>query len=55
MVLTEGMQNLRLDGLLTIIAITHRNVGGLINSTHYPKQMMKNVKKFDKNGHGLLD
>ena len=27
--LTEGIQNLRLDGLLTLIAITHGNLGGL--------------------------
>ena len=26
---TEGVQNLRLDGLLTLIAITHGNLGGL--------------------------
>ena len=29
--LTEGVQNLRLDGLLTLIAITHGNWGGLMN------------------------
>ena len=29
--LTEGIQNLRLDGLLTLIAITHGNLGGLMN------------------------
>ena len=54
--LTEGTQKLRRDGLLILIAIMHRNVGGLINSTLYPKQMMKNVKKFDKKrstDHGL--
>ena len=28
MLLTEGIQNLRLDGLLTLIAITHGNLGG---------------------------
>ena len=27
MLLTEGIQNLRLDGLLTLIAITHGNLG----------------------------
>ena len=26
----EGVQNLQLDGLLTLIAITHGNLGGLI-------------------------
>ena len=31
--LTEGVQNLRSDGLLTLIAITHRNLGGLTNLT----------------------
>ena len=28
--LTEGVQTLRLDGLLTLIAITDRNLGGLM-------------------------
>ena len=45
--LTEGVQNLRLDGLLTLIAITHGNLGGLMNLTRYPEQMRENVKKFD--------
>ena len=31
--LNEGVQNLRLDGLLTLIAITHGNLGGLMNLT----------------------
>ena len=31
MLLTEGIQNLRLDGLLTLIAITHGKLGGLFN------------------------
>ena len=31
--LTEGVQNLRLDGLLMLIAITHGNLGGLMNLT----------------------
>ena len=29
--LTEGIQKLRLDGLLTLIAITHGNLGGMMN------------------------
>ena len=33
MLLTEGIQNLRLDGLLTLIAITHGNLGGLMKLT----------------------
>ena len=37
--LTEGIQNLRLDRLVTLIAITHGILGGLINLTRYPKQM----------------
>ena len=45
--LTEGIQNLRLDGLLTIIAITHGKLRGLISLTRYPEQMRKNVRKFD--------
>ena len=45
--LTEGMQNLRLDGLLTLIAITHGNLGGLMNLTLYPEQMRENVRRFD--------
>ena len=43
----EGVQNLRLDGLLTLIAITHGNFGGLMNLTRYPEQMRENVRKFD--------
>ena len=39
MLLTEGIQNLRLDGLLTLIAITHGNLGGLMKLTGCPKQM----------------
>ena len=39
--LTEGVQNLRLDGLLTLIAITHGNLGGLMNLTRYPEQMRR--------------
>ena len=45
--LTEGVQNLRLDGLLTLIAKTHGNLGGLMNLTRYPEQMRENVKRFD--------
>ena len=45
--LTEGIQNLRLDGLLTLIAITHGNLGGLMNLTRYPEQMREKVRKFD--------
>ena len=45
--LAEGIQNLRFDGLLTLIAITHGNLGGLKNLTRYPEQMRENVRKFD--------
>ena len=45
--LNEGISKLRLDGLLTLIAITHGNLGGLINLTRYPEQMRENVRKFD--------
>ena len=45
--LTEGIQNLRLDGLLTLISIKHGNLRGIMNLTRYPEQMRENVKKFD--------
>ena len=45
--LTEGVQILRLDGLLTLIAITHGNSGGLMNLTGYPEHMREKVRKFD--------
>ena len=45
--LTEGIQNLRLDGLLTLIAIMHESLGGLMNLTRYPEQMRENVRKLD--------
>ena len=44
---TEVIQNLRLVGLLTLIAITHGNLGGLMKLTRYPEQMIGDVKKFD--------
>ena len=45
--LTEGVQILRLDAHLTLIAITHENLGGLMNLTRYPEQMKENLRKFD--------
>ena len=45
--LTEGIQNLRLDGLLTLISISHGILGGWMNLTRYLEQMRENVKKFD--------
>ena len=36
MLLTDGIQNLRLDGLLTLIAITHGNLGGLMKLARCP-------------------
>ena len=45
--LTEGVQKLRLDGLLTVIAITHGNLGGLMNLTRYPEQMRETVRMSD--------
>ena len=47
LLLTEGVQNLRLEGLLTLIAITHGNLGGLMNLTRYHVQMRENVRRFD--------
>ena len=37
--LTEGIQNLRLDGLLILISITHEKLGGLLKLTRYPRQI----------------
>ena len=45
--LTEGVQNLQLDGLLPLISITHGNLGGSMNLTRYPEQMKENMRKFD--------
>ena len=45
--LTEGVQNLRLDGLLTLSAITHGNLGGLMNLTRYSEKMRENLRWFD--------
>ena len=45
--LTERVQNVRLDGLLTLIAIMHGNLGGLMNLTRYPEQMRENLKRID--------
>ena len=47
MLLTGGIQNLRVDGLLTLIAITHGKLGGLMKLICYPEQMIGEVKKFD--------
>ena len=47
MLLTEGIQNLRLDGLLTLIAITHGNLGGLMKLTCCPEQMRERVRNLD--------
>ena len=47
MLLTEAKQNLRLDGLLTLAALTHRKLGEFMTSDRDPKQMTENVKKFD--------
>ena len=45
--LTKGVQKLLLDGLLTLIAIMHGNLEGVMNLTRYPEQMRETVKKFD--------
>ena len=47
MLLIEGIQNLRLDGLLTLIAITHGNLGGLMKFTRCPEQMRERVRNLD--------
>ena len=43
--LTEGTQNLPLDGILTLNAITHGKLRGLMILTRYPEQMIEKVKK----------
>ena len=58
--LTEGIQNLRLDGLLTLIAITHGNLGGLMKLTRCPEQMRErvrnlNMKKFTDSWNEIRD
>ena len=46
--LTEGVQKLRLIGLLTLIVITHGNYfGGLMKLTRCPEQMREKVRKLD--------
>ena len=45
--LTEGAQKQRLDGLLALIATTHGNLRRLMNLTRYIAQMRENVEKFD--------
>ena len=47
MLLTDGIQNLRLDGLLTLIAITHGNLGGLMERARCPEQMKERVRNLD--------
>ena len=44
--LTEGVQVLRLDELLTVIAITHGNLGEFLNLIRYPEQMRDNMRRF---------
>ena len=57
MLLTEGIHNLRLDGLLTLIAITHGNLGGLMKLTRCPEQMReRESKEFGYEAiHGLVE
>ena len=43
----DGIQNLRLDGLLTLIAITHGNLGGLMKLARCPEQMKERVRNLD--------
>ena len=45
LLLTQVLQNIQLDGLLTLIAITHGNLEGLMNLTRYPEQMKKKREK----------
>ena len=42
--LADGIQSLRLGGLLTLIAITHGNLGGLMKLARCPEQMRERVR-----------
>ena len=57
LLLTEGIQNLRLDGLLTLIAITHGNLGGLMKLTRCPEQMRERESEELRHEqiHGLVE
>ena len=44
--LTEGIQNLRLGGLLTLTAITHGKMVELMTLTRYREHIRENVKQF---------
>ena len=61
MLLTEGIQNLRLDGLLTLIAITHGNLGGLMQLKRCPEQMRERERERESEElryeeiHGLVE
>ena len=55
MLLTEGIQNLRLDGLLTLIAITHGNLGGQMKMTRCPEQMKESEEFGYEEIHGLVE
>ena len=45
--LTEGIQNLRLDGHLTLIAKTNGKLGELMTLTRFPEPRKENIKKID--------
>ena len=46
--LTEGIRNLRLDGLLILIAITHGNLGGLMKLTRCPEQIRERERERER-------
>ena len=47
LLLTKELQDLRLDGLLTLLDVTYMGLGELITLTHYPEKMRETVKNFD--------
>ena len=47
MLLSEGIQSLRLDGHLSLIAFTHGKLGGLMKLTRCPEQMRERVRNLD--------
>ena len=45
LLLTHGLQNLRLDGLLTLTAMIYGKLGGFIALTRYPEKLRESVTK----------
>ena len=55
LLLTERLQNLRLDEHLTLIAITHGNLGGLMSLTHLNPETHLNPYLLQQNRFGTVE